>query len=139
MELGFGTIQEAKDRLRLLGRSGQMPWAAEHLKPELDYISPTDLIVLPTWHMIPRGVLRQVLVYCLTTPVGEVSRTDPFVFNSAARKRVSVRRHAMQYLLCAACVSPAHIWHTVSIKSSHAKCLVTNDGMLCSMHLHAAA
>ena len=54
---------------------------------------------MPTWHLLCRGITREVLIYALTTLLkadnGGVGQKHPFVFNAKARQRVRVRISCM--------------------------------------------
>ena len=97
--LGINTVAEATAILTSLGRSGLPPWCADEYKQDLSYISPSSLMLVPTWHLLCRGITREVLNYALTTLLkaddGGVGQKHPFVFNAKARQRVRVRISCM--------------------------------------------
>ena len=88
--LGFPGVEEAKARLTALGRYGQMPWCHAEFADTLTYISPRDLLLLPSWHMWCRGILRDMWLVALLTPLKDVPSDHPFIFNGPARQQVTV-------------------------------------------------
>ena len=89
--LDIDTVTQAKEILTSLGRTGLMPWAAPEYAEALAYISPSRIILLPPWHMILRGPLRQLVVYAATTPLKDVPKNDPIVWRGRARKAIQAR------------------------------------------------
>ena len=89
--LGYSGVVDAKARLTQLARSGMMPWCNPEFKETLRYISPRDLVLLPSWHLWCRGILRDLFVTALTTPLKDVPANHPFIFSGAERTKVSVR------------------------------------------------
>jgi hypothetical protein len=77
-----------------LGRAHQIPWCLPRLQRLLNYMSPSDSIMLPPAHMLLRGLLRDLVAYALKTKLKNIGRGSParkVVLDSASRKRLAVR------------------------------------------------
>jgi len=89
-ELGLHTKAQAQQRLTALGRKGKLPWCEPDVAAKLPYLKPSTLVLVPTAHALLRGVLKSLLEYTFKTKVSSVAEHHPIVFNSDARKAVSV-------------------------------------------------
>jgi hypothetical protein len=95
---GFNTKEKATQRLTRLGRSGQLPWCEDDVASALPYLSPCNLVIIPTAHALLRGVLRSLLDFAFKTLVSSVPSNHPIVYNSDSRKAASVCCHFMRCL-----------------------------------------
>jgi hypothetical protein len=95
--MGITTKEGARRRLTALGRNGRLPWCEDDVVAALPYLSARTLVLIPTAHALLRGLLVSLLTYAFKTLVTSVADNHPIVFNSEARKAVSVRR--VPYLL----------------------------------------
>jgi hypothetical protein len=88
---GINSQQCAKERLKVLGRNGRLPWCEEDVMRALPYLAIKDLVIIPTAHALLRGLLKSLLDYSLKTQVSTVPKNHPVVFNSEQRRNAMVR------------------------------------------------
>ena len=75
-------------RLTALGRGGAIPWCTEPFRESLSYVSPSNTVMLPTAHMLLRGMLRGLLLYALAEE--KPHDNDPIICSKTARNSIAV-------------------------------------------------
>jgi hypothetical protein len=93
--------------LSRLGRQGLMPWAPPSenspMQASYGYIDYASFCLMPVGHTGLEGLLKDFMKAGLTPQVSSVPRNHPFIFNSAARKKVSVSARCPLYQDCDQC------------------------------------
>jgi hypothetical protein len=117
--MGMNTKDEARKRLTRLGRSGKLPWCEEEVAMALPYISPKDLVLIPTAHALLRGILRSLLDFAFQTLVTSVPDNHPIVFSSESRKAVQVRPNSVALIQSSNMSVPGHLFWTEFLVHRH--------------------
>jgi hypothetical protein len=79
--LELNTKEQATQRLKRLGHSGQLPWCVPEVALASPYMYPSTLVIISTAHALLCGLLRRLLNFAFTTMVTTVPNSHPININ----------------------------------------------------------